>query len=471
VRWLLGDRLKKNFLPLRAFSLLIVKTLFFISLLLSLLNPILPQKQPIRIINLKIAADEELRMMLTWQLDIKKLIQTISKDFDQHFGIQFNIKRFENWTSDNSKHTTFDLLNDLRKKVLHEDCDIVIGFTSQENIKNDIFGVATYLHGFIVLRKFKEISRMDTLLKHELCHVFGVADLYEKNSIMNIKAPGYEFDEFTSRIIFLNKYRNFNSNTFPLSNEKLKEVISIYEQRKVLNSEEADIHFSLAMFYFQLLDYQSTLKECLQVIQMNPDSPEALHLIGMAYRRQGKIDQAINEYRKVLQLQPTLPEIRYNLGITYNEKGMIDRAIEEYTKAVELNPNYADAYSNLGDLYVEKKMADEAIENCQKALELNPQSAKALSHLGAAYLLKNMFREAEAASKKALGINPDLEEPHNNLGIIFIKREMYDLGISEYIRAIEINPDYAEAHHNLGRAYYLRGQIDRAIGEDKAELL
>jgi tetratricopeptide (TPR) repeat protein len=439
--------LKKYFVPLRAFSLLVVKTLIFISLILSLFNPILPQKQPIRIINLKIAADEELRMKLTWQLDVKKLIKTISKDFESHFGIQFNIKRFENWTSDNSIHTTFNLLNDLRKKVLHEDCDIVIGVTAQENIKNDIFGIAAYLQGFIVLREFKDISRMDTLLKHEICHVFGVADLYEKNSIMSIKARGYEFDEFTSRIIFLNKYRNFNLNTFPLSDEILKEIISVYEQRKISNSNETDIRFSLAMFYFQLQDYQSTLKECNHLIQMNPDSPEALHFMGMAYRRMGKIDQAINEYRKVLQSQPALPEI--------------------YTKALELNPNYAEAYSNLGNLYVEKRMADEAIESCQKALEFNPQSAKALSHLGAAYILKNMFREAEAASKKALGIDPGLEEPHNNLGIIFINRDMFDQGINEYIRAIEINPDYAEAHHNLGRAYYLRRQIDRAIGEYK----
>jgi len=124
----------KKFLSLRGSFLFVVKTFIFILLLFSLLYPVLSRNQPIRIINLKIAADEELRMKLTWRIDIKKLIKTVSEDFDRHFGIRFHIKRFENWTSDNSKHTTFDLLNDLRKKVLHEDCDIVIGFTAQENI-------------------------------------------------------------------------------------------------------------------------------------------------------------------------------------------------------------------------------------------------------------------------------------------------------------------------------------------------
>lgn len=184
-----------------------------------------------------------------------------------------------------------------------------------------LFGVAAYLQAFIVLREVKDISRMDALLKHELCHVFGAADLYEKNSIMSIKARGHEFDEFTSRLIFLNKYRNFNSNTFPLSDKILKEVISVYEQRKILNSKETDIRLSLAMLYFQLQDYQSTLNECHHVIQMNPDSTEAIHFMGMAYRRLGRIDRAINEYRKVLQTQPALPEIHYNLGIAYKKKG------------------------------------------------------------------------------------------------------------------------------------------------------
>ncbi|MDH5466260.1 MAG: tetratricopeptide repeat protein [Candidatus Aminicenantes bacterium] len=278
-----------------------------------MLNIGLPQKDPVRIINLKIATDEEVRASLTWKSDIKKLVKAVSKDFDRHFGIQFKIKRCESWTSDNANSTTFDLLNDLRKKVLHDDCDIVVGFTAQDDIKNDLFGAATYLHGYIVIRELSSMSMMEIMLKHEICHLFGAADIHEKNSIMNIKTHGQEFDEFTSRIVLSNKFRSFNSNNFPLSRDKLEEAISIYEQRKILNPKETDIHFLLAIFYLEKQDHESTLRECFQVIQIIPDSPDALHLLGIAYRRQGKIDQALDEYQKVLHLQPSLPEIHYNL--------------------------------------------------------------------------------------------------------------------------------------------------------------
>jgi len=104
--------LQKIFSALRVFILYPVKTFIIFLLIFSVLNIGLPQKDPVRIINLKIAADEEVRANLTWKSDIKKLVRAVSRDFERHFGIQFKIKKCEDWTSDNSNSST------LRRTIL-----------------------------------------------------------------------------------------------------------------------------------------------------------------------------------------------------------------------------------------------------------------------------------------------------------------------------------------------------------------
>jgi len=62
----------------------------------------------------------------------------------------------------------------------------------------------------VLLRKMKSDSLMIKMLTHELSHLFGAIDLDEKGSIMDKEKHGQKFDSFTTQIILLNKYRNFN---------------------------------------------------------------------------------------------------------------------------------------------------------------------------------------------------------------------------------------------------------------------
>jgi tetratricopeptide (TPR) repeat protein len=150
---------------------------------------------------------------------------------------------------------------------------------------------------------------MQSLLKHELSHLFGAADLNDKGSIMNNKNLGHKFDEFTTRVILLNKNRDFNPYVFPLPKNKLNEAISLYNQRKEINPREPNVNILLALLYLEKRDYKSAIKECFQAIQVDPNLPEAYSLSGIAYRREGKIDLAISAYHKVLLSQPRLPEL------------------------------------------------------------------------------------------------------------------------------------------------------------------
>ena len=224
----------------------------------------------------------------------------------------------------------FDLMSDLRKKVPLDGHDVVLGFTSQYPLKHDFVGTASYFDGYILVRMLESESQMRSTLQHELSHLFGAVDIVEKSSVMGTDYSCNKFDEFTSQIIFYNKYRSFNPYVFPLPEDKLDEAVSIYNQRKRLTRREVNINIMLASIFLEKEDYDSVIEECCEAVKINPDLPEIYNFLGIAYRRKGEIDQAIKEYEKVILLWPQFPEIHYNLGIALMKKGMIDEAVKEY---------------------------------------------------------------------------------------------------------------------------------------------
>ncbi|MGD2295857.1 MAG: tetratricopeptide repeat protein, partial [Candidatus Aminicenantes bacterium] len=388
-----------------------------------------PQIQPVRTINLKVVVDEEYKKNKAWRINVSRLVSGTSMIFEKNFGIRFRIKSLGTWNSDNTHISMRVLLTDLQRSVPLKDCDIVLGFTDQLHLDHDLYGVASYLYGYILLRDVRFFSSERIMLLHEICHLFGAVDLKQKGSIMSSTSPDVKFDEFTRKIIFLNKHRRFNPYIFPLPEEKWDRAVELYTQRKGTNGGELDVHILLALFYLEREDYPSLIKECLQAGKIDPYLPEVHNLLGIAYRRTGRIDHAIEEYNKVLELQPDLTEVHYNLGIAYMKKGKNDEAIAEYKKAIALDPNYAKAYSNLGHLYLEMGYVDLAIKEVQKALRIYPKLPEALTTLGAALIAKQEYKEAERVSLQALEIDPGLSGVHNNLGSVYMSRKKFDKAV------------------------------------------
>ena len=142
------------------------------------------KNQNIRTVDLKIAVDEEFRSNKMWRLEIKRLIIDASQDFETRFDIRFRIKSFVFWFSDNSRSSMLGLLNDLRRKVPQGAGDVVLGFTAQPHLDQDLSGAAAYLNGYIVIKRLGTELAMMRILKHEFCHLFGAIDLKEIGSIM-----------------------------------------------------------------------------------------------------------------------------------------------------------------------------------------------------------------------------------------------------------------------------------------------
>ncbi|MBS4095591.1 MAG: glycosyltransferase [Sulfuricella sp.] len=183
-----------------------------------------------------------------------------------------------------------------------------------------------------------------------------------------------------------------------------------------------------------------------QVLQHQPDYPDALHLLGVIALQVGKPEVAADLIGKAVGVAPDAADYYPNLGEALRQLGKLDEAVAAFRRAIALNPNLVAAYNNLGIVLKELERYDEAIAACRRAIELNPTHFQALNNLAAACKLNGDLDAAIGYYRQALALNPDSAEICNNLGSALQERGNDEEAFVHFRRAIELNPDLNPAH-------------------------
>jgi predicted Zn-dependent protease len=129
-------------------------------------------------------------------------------------------------------------------------------------------------------------------------------------------------------------------------------------------------------------------------VKRSPEEAEAFFGLGLAQKRMGGLDRAIESFAKALSLAPQDGEIQRELGTTYFLKADLPEARKNLEQAQSFSPRDPLIYFNLGRVYAEQKLADEALQALLRAKELNPSVSEIYYHLGMAYGAKNMLGPA-----------------------------------------------------------------------------
>jgi len=106
------------------------------------------------------------------------------------------------------------------------------------------------------------------------------------------------------------------------------------------------------------------------IIYDDPLSPEEHLKLGMAYEKDGELDNAITEYKAAAR---KLPIAYLYLGNVHFQKNELDQAEKYYKKAIRKEAHNADAYNNLAWLYyIREENLDKAENLALRAMELDP---------------------------------------------------------------------------------------------------
>jgi tetratricopeptide (TPR) repeat protein len=202
---------------------------------------------------------------------------------------------------------------------------------------------------------------------------------------------------------------------------------------------------------------------CRQVLQVDADQADAIHLLGVIAHHSGRPDEALACYRRAVQLKPDFAEAHYNQGNALKLQGKLDEALACYRRAVQLKPDFAPAHYNLGVALKEQGRPDEAVACWRKAVELKPDHAAAYCNLGLVLKEQNKLDDAAACYRRAVELKPDLAEAHAGLGLIFKEQGKLDGAAACWRRSVELKPDFAEAHGNLGSVLKEQGKLYDAV--------
>ena len=194
-----------------------------------------------------------------------------------------------------------------------------------------------------------------------------------------------------------------------------------------------------------------------------PAAVQAKFNEGLALYQEGQLALAQGLCQQVLKLQPNHFDALHLMGVIAAQTNNPLRAIELIGRAIETNPNSAAAYSNRGYALQELKRLDEAIDSYDRALEIKPDFAEALSNRGNALRGLKRLDEALASYDRALEIKPDYAEAHYNRGVTLQELKRFDEALASYDRALEIKSDYAEAHYNRGIMLQELKRLDEAL--------
>ena len=107
--------------------------------------------------------------------------------------------------------------------------------------------------------------------------------------------------------------------------------------------------------------------------------------LGIALRRQGKWQPAVDNYRKALSIVEDDEWLHYNLGLAFLDGGRFPEARKSFERALELRPNLheagPDVCLNLARAYARVREPDKAAQFARKALDMDPGNQEAKKFL------------------------------------------------------------------------------------------
>ncbi|HSE98700.1 MAG TPA: CHAT domain-containing tetratricopeptide repeat protein, partial [Blastocatellia bacterium] len=221
-----------------------------------------------------------------------------------------------------------------------------------------------------------------------------------------------------------------------------------------------------------------------------------LHNIGLVYRLQGRLDQALEYFNRALAIGEQIKDKALtamalnNIGIIHRFQGRYELALEFYQKCRALSEEIDDksvmrnVLTSIGNVYQAQGSYELALEYYQKSqavsVQLNDKAAIAVSlyNIGAVYNFQGRYAEALANFQKSIKVNEEMGSAANkrdlaynlhSLGLLYERQGRYDQALDHYQKCLKIREEVddrfgiGQTQSNIGEVYKLQGLYEQAL--------
>lgn len=263
------------------------------------------------------------------------------------------------------------------------------------------------------------------------------------------------------------KLSSMLANAISMHRRKLfSEASLIY---KILLSQDSSSDFVIN--FLGLSEYEQGNIEIAKILMKRSiylsRKPDYYSNIGIIFRKEGDLENAIFAYRMAIALMPDYPDAYNNLGNALNDINDKKGAATSYRRSLTTNENQNDAAQNLISLLISDGQYDDAELTCLARLKLDPNNYKIQNLLGISlkYKENHSNKYSVSAFKKTAVIDPTIPDAYYNLCHALFYRGSFPEAISAIKIALKLNPLFAEAHFDLALLLLLEGNITQGWDE------
>jgi len=250
-------------------------------------------------------------------------------------------------------------------------------------------------------------------------------------------------------------YENYEMGYLAYKEANYTKALGYFQKAILHNPDYKEPRYYLALCYYHLRDYDSSIIQWEEVIRIDPfDNSAKLYL-----------NKALEEKRYGRE---TLEH--FNSGYDYYIKGEYEQAVLEFNKSLSFNPYYERARQFLARAYYQLNKMEKYREEIGKITEFKrgEEEEKAEDHykLGYEFYYLKDYEVAVEELKKALQINNNHYAARFLLGECYFQRKDYSSAQGEYekvINSIEKNEYIDDALLGSGWCFYLNEEYPQAI--------
>jgi protein O-GlcNAc transferase len=230
---------------------------------------------------------------------------------------------------------------------------------------------------------------------------------------------------------------------------------------------------------------------------LSPQNPDVFFLLGLANRKTGNIQAALNNYQAATRYKPdfesahlercqcllhsnrlaealdaiaagamacpTNPSIHYHHGNTLASLGKIDQAISAFEKCISIQPNFPEALANLATAHRFQENFEASLEYYQKAIRLQPTNSNLYVNIGDLLVKTGKLEPARESYEKAISIDSRNSSALTGIALLLHKSGNLSGAIDYHEKALAINSDSATSNCLYGITLQALGRLDNAV--------
>lgn len=214
-----------------------------------------------------------------------------------------------------------------------------------------------------------------------------------------------------------------------------------------------ELYLDLAFEYENIEKYDLAIKALKNALSINPDNEGSLYEIGYCYEQGGKLEACVAFCKEFLDDYPYSFTAWYIMGNAFSRLEKYDQAITSYDYSLVIKEGFSSAYFNQANCHVQLEQFEEAVSLYLKTFDF--EVPQAITHVYIAECFEKLNDNDKALShfNKAIELDADLSDAWFGKAIVKDRMEKTTESIELLLVAIKLDDTNAEYWHVLGEAF------------------